>query len=300
MNVLGKVARGSTGWLPGMAQGVNQSEFERIAFAQLTELWTEFGHFSEVWLGTFHDSMSSLHLSVKTDVHPALLLSTSHEDGGYPLSMLAEMKDKLPVWQPNATAWNGLGEYESAQDTRLSASPVRWVGTESGLPGKSDIWSTASQAGDYSGAGDPNSPVFAPPGCDTHLQTDGWFWTGAPVRTLSDLQQVYHETVGRNCVIELDFAINRSGLVDPAHAAQYAAFGDWIKCQYGGSPGFNTQFVDATGMTTIAGNASSGGSQSGVLELKISPPTQIDRVRWNLLCRVVVGGILTTIALCRS
>eukprot|EP00036_Acanthoecidae_sp_10tr_P006180 CAMPEP_0182943884 /NCGR_PEP_ID=MMETSP0105_2-20130417/53104_1 /TAXON_ID=81532 ORGANISM="Acanthoeca-like sp., Strain 10tr" /NCGR_SAMPLE_ID=MMETSP0105_2 /ASSEMBLY_ACC=CAM_ASM_000205 /LENGTH=436 /DNA_ID=CAMNT_0025083771 /DNA_START=45 /DNA_END=1352 /DNA_ORIENTATION=+ len=249
MNVLGKVARGSDGWLPGMAKGVNQSEFERIAFAQLTELWTEFGEFSEVWL-----------------------------DGGYPLSMLTEMKAKLPIWQPNATAWNGLGEYESAQDTRLSTSPVRWVGTESGHPSSGEIWSTAKEAGDYSGTGDPASSIFAPPGCDTHLQVVGWFWTGSPVRPLSDLQSVYHETVGRNCVVELDFAINRSGLVDPAHAESYAEFGKWIQCQYGGPPGFNTQYVNATGPTTIAGNSSSGTSMAGVLELQLSPAASIDRI----------------------
>merc|ERR1712096_511023 len=105
MNVRGKVARGDSGWLPGMAKGVNQSEFERIAFSQLTELWTSYGSFSEIWL-----------------------------DGGYPISMLAEMKKHLPTWQPNATAWNGLGQYSSSQDTRLSDSPVRWIGTESGHP----------------------------------------------------------------------------------------------------------------------------------------------------------------------
>jgi len=39
MNVGGKVARGQQGWLPGMAKGVTQAEFERIAYAQLSELW---------------------------------------------------------------------------------------------------------------------------------------------------------------------------------------------------------------------------------------------------------------------
>lgn len=78
MNVAEKVAKGDSGWLPGMAKGVTQDEFERIAWEQLTELWTQFGSFSEVWL-----------------------------DGGYPLDMLDEMKPKLPLWQPDAVAWNG-------------------------------------------------------------------------------------------------------------------------------------------------------------------------------------------------
>lgn len=94
--------------------------------------------------------------------------------------MLAEMKAKLPGWQPLAAAFNGLGSYSPNQDTRLSKSPVRWVGTESGLPNAKDIWSTATQQNDYSGTGDPNSPVFAPPGCDTVLQSPkAWFWVGS-------------------------------------------------------------------------------------------------------------------------
>ena len=35
-------------------------------------------------------------------------------------------------------------------------------------------------------------------------------------------------TVGRNCVIELDFAIDRDGLVNPVHEARYRSFGSWI------------------------------------------------------------------------
>jgi len=44
---------------------------------------------------------------------------------------------------------------------------------------------------------------------------------------------VYHGTVGRNGMLELDFAINRSGLVDEAHAERYKEFGDWIRACYG-------------------------------------------------------------------
>ena len=34
-------------------------------------------------------------------------------------------------------------------------------------------------------------------------QDGGWFWQNTSVRSLSDLQLVYHQTVGRNCVLEL-------------------------------------------------------------------------------------------------
>lgn len=41
-----------------------------------------------------------------------------------------------------------------------------------------------------------------------------WFYQpGRGTRTMADLINVYHETVGRNCVLELDFGIDRDGLV---------------------------------------------------------------------------------------
>lgn len=74
------------------------------------------------------------------------------------------------------------------QATRLSDSPVRWIGDESGLPNAPDIWSTAAQQNDYSGVGDPRSSVFAPAGCDSVFQSGGWFWEPGGVRSLEDLQ----------------------------------------------------------------------------------------------------------------
>ena len=80
------------------------------------------------------------------------------------------------------------------QETRLSNSPVRWIGDESGLPNAPDIWSTAAQQNDYSGVGDPRSSVFAPAGCDSVFQDGGWFWGPGGVRGLEDLQLMYAAT----------------------------------------------------------------------------------------------------------
>ena len=77
------------------------------------------------------------------------------------------------------------------QATRLSDSPVRWIGDESGLPNAPDIWSTAAQQNDSSGVGDPRSSVFAPAGCDSVFQDGGWFWEPGGVRDLDDLQLMY-------------------------------------------------------------------------------------------------------------
>ena len=47
--------------------------------------------------------------------------------------------------------------------------------------------------------------------------------------------QVYHQTVGRNCLLMLDLAPDPTGLIPIAHAARYKEFGDFIRSCYGTS-----------------------------------------------------------------
>ena len=59
--------------------------------------------------------------------------------------------------------------------------------------------------------------------CDTTLQeADVWFYQpGQGIRPLAELIKVYHQTVGRNGVLEMDFAIDRTGKVAPSHEQRY-------------------------------------------------------------------------------
>ena len=41
------------------------------------------------------------------------------------------------------------------------------------------------------------------------------------------------QSVGANGHLEIDFAIDRTGSIDPVHAARYKEFGDWIRACYG-------------------------------------------------------------------
>ncbi|CAF5171383.1 unnamed protein product, partial [Rotaria sp. Silwood1] len=52
---------------------------------------------------------------------------------------------------------------------------------------------------------------------------------------LSELIQVYHETVGRNCMLMLDLTPDRTGLIPSAHARRYKQLGDFIRSCYGTS-----------------------------------------------------------------
>ena len=152
------------------------------------------------------------------------------------------MKDPITALlnelQPSATAFNGYG---------VSKNPIRWIGTERGSAPDPN-WST----GTTEDGGDPNSPIFNPGECDTTLQSsDRWFYvcikvnenmfsndlfvyqTNVTLRPLSEMIQVYHQTVGRNCFLMLDLAPDRRGLIPTDHATRYKELGDFIRSCYG-------------------------------------------------------------------
>ena len=82
---------------------------------------------------------------------------------------------------------------------------------------------------------EPSAALYYPSGTDYTMQAgDHWFYTATdPLRTLDELIYTYHQTVGHNTNLELDFAIDRHGLLREDHAAFYKRFGDWIRTCYG-------------------------------------------------------------------
>lgn len=99
----------------------------------------------------------------------------------------------------------------------------------------------------------------------TLQEGDHWFWTpGDAIHPLTDLITVYHNSVGANGKLELDFAIDRTGNVHPTHAAAYAAFGGWIRSCYG------------TALAVAQSVPSQGTPQSIIASLGV--PASIDRI----------------------
>jgi alpha-L-fucosidase len=201
LNARSHVVQPPSTLLPGQAN-VTQAQFEDLALAQITELWTEFGGLAEIWL-----------------------------DGGCG-AMCDRVGALVRQLQPTAVVFNGQG---------VSDSPVRWCGTESGdpVPVGGAVWST-SACEDVSclGTGSPpntSGATWQPSGVDVTLQQDDrWFYTpGQKIHPLVDLVSFYHRSVGMNGHLEIDFAISRTGEVDPVHALAYKSFGDWIRSCYG-------------------------------------------------------------------
>eukprot|EP00054_Salpingoeca_dolichothecata_P022575 m.148285 g.148285 ORF g.148285 m.148285 type:complete len:456 (+) comp24385_c1_seq5:15-1382(+) len=194
---------------------VTDDQFNDIVVAQLTELWSSYGSLGEIWF-----------------------------DHGYGAGIQTRVEALLQKYQPNAVGFNGFG---------IMNSPVRWCGTESGKP-VYPMWSTGCSS---DGPGDPTSTDWCAPGDDTTLQEgDTWFFVpGTGVRSLQELIPIYHDTVGANGVLELDFAINRDGLVEPSHAQRYAEFGNWIRSCYGSPIASlsNTTFDSSVTLSVLSG-----------------------------------------------
>jgi len=174
---------------------IDQTTYESIVLKQLEELWMNYGQLLEIWF-----------------------------DGGYSESLKKGILSLLDKYQSNASIFNGFG---------LTNNSIRNIGNEFGFA-RDDTWLTVNANGEE----DPDGAYFSPPECPTTLQvSDRWFYGGDnfPIRPLNELIDVYHKSVGRNCKLVLDLAVNRDGIVDPKHASRYKELGDFIRNCYGRS-----------------------------------------------------------------
>ena len=176
---------------------VSQDLYNKIALAQMTELWSNYGELSELWF-----------------------------DGGC-IPGLEEAIDELSTkLQPRAVHFNGCSKTNN----------LRWVGTEDGQPNY-PIWSTAMETNSrcHDGHGSSHGTVFCPAETDTTLQLDTkWFYRkNIGYRTVDNLKNVYMKSVGQNSNLLLNIAPNSSGLVPDVARGIYKKFGDWIASCFG-------------------------------------------------------------------
>ena len=171
---------------------INQATYESIVLQQLEEIWSKYDEMLEIWF-----------------------------DGGVSQSLKGGILQLVNKYQPNASIFNGFG---------LTNNSIRNIGNEFGFADE-DTWLTV----DSNGNQDPDGAYFSPPECPTTLQvSDRWFYGGDtfPIRPLQELIDTYHVSVGRNCKLVLDLAVDRGGIVDPKHASRYKEFGDFIHTCY--------------------------------------------------------------------
>ena len=187
-------------------------------------------------------------------------------DGGIEGDARPKIIAMLKKMQPNAVAFNGCvvkGGAAQNKSTCITPNALRWIGTEAGVAPDPN-WSTGYQKG-----GDPNSDMFNPGESDTTLQNgDQWFYDAkGGIRSLAELQDVYHGTVGHNSFLMMDYAPTPEGLIAPDQVARYKEFGDWMRgCYYGGGVAGKTEHP--------LGSAEAGTTQL----VQFDTPQTIDRV----------------------
>ena len=177
-------------------------------------------------------------------------------DGGYSATQMGRIEKLLQTYQPQAVIFNGC----DTNGTCVSANSIRWIGNENGHAPEEN-WST----GVSNDGGHPSSPYFCPAECDTTLQQqDRWFWgQHSRLRSIEEMIDVYHNTVGRNCMLELDLSPDRSGLIPAEYAARYKQLGDFVRSCYG---------------TPVAHGATRIDAKYGIYSMAFDYPTAIDRI----------------------
>ncbi|XP_059629409.1 alpha-L-fucosidase 1-like [Cornus florida] len=133
-------------------------------------------------------------------------------------------------------------ELQSTINIFSDAGPdVRWVGDEQGFAG-STCWSTINRTSlsigngsivNYLNTGDPKGTDWLPAECDVSIRT-GWFWhkSQAP-KKLSELLEIYYNSVGRNCVLLLNVPPNTTGLISETDIQRLREFRSAIDTIFG-------------------------------------------------------------------
>lgn len=132
------------------------------------------------------------------------------------------------------TEWFSMvRELQSSINIFSDAGPdVRWVGNEKGYAGRT-CWSLINRSSlsignpnitHYLSIGDPRGTDWVPAECDVSIRK-GWFWhKSESPRQLSELLDIYYNSVGRNCVLLLNVPPNTSGLISDIDARRLKEF----------------------------------------------------------------------------
>jgi alpha-L-fucosidase len=128
----------------------------------------------------------------------------------------------LRTYQPNTLIFADVGF--------LQYGDVRWVGNESGYAPEEN-WNVVDRLGYLR---------WRPAEADTPLRANHWFWHPNDEKSLKSLPQLmdtYHKTVGRGAQLVLGLAPDSRGLLPETDVARLKEFGDHIRRIYGSDPG---------------------------------------------------------------
>jgi alpha-L-fucosidase len=125
--------------------------------------------------------------------------------------------DELRTYQPNTMVFADVALFQYAD--------LRWVGTESGAISYEN-WNVIDRAGYLR---------WRPIEADTPLHKLHWFWhpnDESTLKSVSELVEVYNNTVGRGGQLMLGIAPDRTGRLPEADVKRLKEFGDAVRALY--------------------------------------------------------------------
>eukprot|EP01052_Picozoa_sp_SAG31_P020997 SAG31_NODE_1602_length_7780_cov_8.304699_2_plen_325_part_00 len=208
-------------------------------------------------------------------------------DGGFEKAMKPFLTGLLADSQPQAVVYNGCLVNDkclphethrgcsSAQHNIsdcVTRNSVRWIGNEAAVvvdqAGRTnEDWSTGWSHGGSppeSSRAEARAFLFHPTEIDYTLQNqDKWGYDGSVGNhNMSKLEQVYHDSVGRNGFLMMDFGPDKDGLIASDQVKAYKRFGDWIRRCYGSA------------VASISGSVAA----NQTLHVRIPTGARVDRV----------------------
>ncbi len=185
---------------PDYGEG-NGRDYNEVYMEQLTELLTNYGEVSEVWM-----------------------------DGAKGSNVTQEYKfdewfKLIKELQPDCTIFSPQGP------------DIRWIGNENGYAGE-PCWSTIDLAKmaekevpSYLNTGEENGPDWVVGESDVSIRP-GWFYHKSQdnaVKSLEKLMDIYTKSVGRNSVLLLNVPPNKDGVLHQNDVNRIKEFGDAVK-----------------------------------------------------------------------
>lgn len=124
----------------------------------------------------------------------------------------------MRTYQPNALLFASLDF--------MPYGDIRWVGNESGFA-QEENWNVVDNYGILR---------WRPAEADTPLRHGHWFWhpnSEKRLKTLEELMEIYHKTVGRGAQLVLGIAPDNRGLLPEVDAKRLEEFGAEVRRLYG-------------------------------------------------------------------
>jgi alpha-L-fucosidase len=176
--------------------------------------------------------------------------------------------DTLRVYQPNTLIF--------ADAALLKYGDIRWVGNEDGNASEEN-WSVLDLRGYLR---------YRPPEADTPLRKEHWFWhpnDEASLKSVTDLLNTYHRTVGHGAQLMIGLAPDRRGLLPDVDVQRLKEFGDAINSIYAPEKNLAARASNAPTYRAVIDSdpdtvwSPPMGSPTATIELIFSHPITFDR-----------------------